>query len=93
MPLALQAQGITRTHLPFAVHYLIAYGPAVAALTIARLRGEPLSGAPQSTQHPLSSRLPWWSIGFGSPLVMFAVAQLPLAQPVRMRHRGMHWVV
>ena len=45
VPLALQAQGITRTHLPFALHYLTAFGPALAALAIASMIGEPLAGA------------------------------------------------
>ena len=29
VPLALQAQGITHTHLPFTLHYFMAFGPAV----------------------------------------------------------------
>ena len=39
VPLALQAQGVVATRLPWALHYLTAFGPAVAALAVARQRG------------------------------------------------------
>ena len=42
----------------------------------AALLNEPLSGIPRATTPSLWHRLPWWIIGFGSPLVMFAAAQL-----------------
>ena len=42
----------------------------------AALLNEPLSGTPRATTPSLWHRLPWWIIGFGSPLVMFAAAQL-----------------
>lgn len=76
VPLALQAHGITHTHLPFALHYLMAFGPAVAALTTASLRHEPLGGTERDTTQSLLHRSLWWIVGFGSPLAMFAVAQL-----------------
>jgi len=75
VPLALQAQGLTRTHLPFALHYLTAFGPALAALAIASMIGEPLAGARKQTSASLRHRVPWWIVGFGSPLMMFAAAQ------------------
>jgi CAAX protease family protein len=76
VPLALQAQGITHTQLPFTLHYLMAFGPALAARAAASLLHEPLGGAQRKTQQSLLHRSLWWMIGFGSPLAMFAVAQL-----------------
>jgi uncharacterized protein len=76
VPLALQAQGITHTQLPLTLHYLMASGPALAALATASLLHEPLSGKQSETKHsPLYQSL-WWTVGFGSPLAMFAIAQL-----------------
>ena len=76
VPLALQAQGITHTHLPFTLHYLTAFGPALAALATASLLHEPLGGIERDTTRSLLHRSLWWVIGFGSPLAMFAAAQL-----------------
>jgi hypothetical protein len=45
VPLALQAQGITHTQLPFTLHYLMAFGPALAARAVASLLHELLGGA------------------------------------------------
>lgn len=78
VPLALQAQGILATHLPLALHYLTAFGPAAAAILIARLLREPLSpserGPSKSIVRPV-----WWAIGFASPLFLFVIAQLAAA--------------
>jgi hypothetical protein len=49
VPLALQAQGITHTQLPFTLHYLMAFGPALAARAAASLLHEPLGGAQRKT--------------------------------------------
>lgn len=76
VPLALQAQGITHTHLPFTLHYFMAFGPAVAALATASLLHEPLSGRQRKSKRSLLYRSLWWTVGFGSPLAMYAVAQL-----------------
>jgi uncharacterized protein len=76
VPLALQAQGITHTHLPFTLHYLMAFGPAFAALVTASLLHEPLAGTQRQTNRSPFHRWLWWTIGFGSPLAMFAAAQL-----------------
>jgi membrane protease YdiL (CAAX protease family) len=76
VPLALQAQGITHTHLPFTLHYLMAFGPAGAALVTAYLLDEPIDGTQRKTDRALLRRSFWWIIGFGSPLAMFAAAQL-----------------
>src|SRR6476619_5597876 len=72
VPLALQAQGITHTHLSFALHYLTAFGPALAAFATALIVKQPLGGARRLPSKPLRYRLPWWIVGFGSPLAMFA---------------------
>src|SRR5262245_58043277 len=76
VPLALQAQGITHTHLPLTLHYLMAFGPALAALATAFLLHEPLSGKQPEAKPSVLYRWLWWTIGFGSPLAMFAGAQL-----------------
>jgi CAAX protease family protein len=76
VPLALQAQRITHTHLPFTLHYLMAFGPALAARTTASLLHEPLGGTQRKTKQSRLRRSLWWIIGLGSPLPMFAVAQL-----------------
>ena len=76
IPLALQAQGVLGTHLPWALHYLTAFGPAAAALTVARILREPLGDALPVQQDAFSRRAVWWTIGFGSPLLLFVVAQL-----------------
>lgn len=82
VPLALQAQGVVSTNLPWALHYLTALGPAAAALILARVLREPLGS---SRRMPLSRSAVWWITGFGSPLLLFAAAQLVVwtaGQPV-----------
>jgi membrane protease YdiL (CAAX protease family) len=74
VPLALQAQGIINTHLPAALHYLTMFGPALAALCMIGVRGDTLSG--DRMRAPRSRRWKWWTIGFASPLAMFAAAQV-----------------
>jgi membrane protease YdiL (CAAX protease family) len=70
IPLALQGQGLLVDRLPRALHYLTAFGPAVAALLVARLLG-----APRTVQPKLEARsILWWTIGFGSPLLLFVIA-------------------
>jgi uncharacterized protein len=76
VPLALQAEGITHTQLPLTLHYLMAFGPALAALATASLLHEPLRGKQSETEHSPLYRSLWWTVGFGSPLAMFAIAQL-----------------
>jgi membrane protease YdiL (CAAX protease family) len=74
LPLALQTQGILSTHLPLSLHYLTAFGPAVAAAIVQRLVREP-------QEHPKAAgsaknRVTWVAIGFVSPLLLFGFAQL-----------------
>jgi CAAX protease family protein len=75
VPLALQAQGATAQRLPGWFHYLTAFGPAIAALVISRLV-RTSSAAPAAKARPLRRSIVWWAIGYGSPLLLFAIAQL-----------------
>jgi membrane protease YdiL (CAAX protease family) len=76
VPLALQAQGVIATNLPWALHYLTAFGPAIAALAIAAVLGEPLGAARPDRLPDGWRRAAWWVVGFGSPLLLFEIAQL-----------------
>src|SRR2546421_1909578 len=76
VPLALQAHGILNAHLPWALHYLMTFGPALAALSMMRVLGEPLGGTGVPAAQPRFRTALWWTIGFASPLLMFAAAQL-----------------
>lgn len=78
VPLALQAQGILATRIPFALHYLSGLGPAVAALATTQLLRR---ARPRSLDHDQPSfwrfqQWKWLLLGALSPLVLFAVAQL-----------------
>jgi membrane protease YdiL (CAAX protease family) len=76
IPLALQAQGILATRLPFALHYLSGLGPAIAALVTTQLIRR---ASPGEVRLDRPSRLSysrrWLLVGFLSPLLLFAVAQ------------------
>ena len=72
VPLALQAQGISHTHLSFALHYLTAFGPALAAFATALIVKQSLGERDDCLVSRCGYRLPWWIVGFGSPLAMFA---------------------
>jgi membrane protease YdiL (CAAX protease family) len=74
VPLALQARGVLATNLPWWLHYVTLFGPAVAAFVIARVVREP-SGTDVG-QRPPTRSIAWWVVGFGSPLLLFVVAQL-----------------
>lgn len=78
VPLALQAQGILATRLPFALHYLSGLGPATAALaTTQLLRRARAGGLPAAQQRRpwQSGRWQWLLVGLLSPLMLFAAAQ------------------
>src|SRR5690349_19023008 len=70
VPLALQARGVLPTHLPFALHYMMAFGPAFAASVVRGIVGDPV----RSTG-PVGQRAWWCAIGALSPLALFAIAQ------------------
>jgi uncharacterized protein len=71
VPLALQAQGVFATHLPWWLHYLTLFGPAISAFVIGRLLHEP-----SSVRRPVTPSIVWWAVGFGSPLLLFVVTQI-----------------
>src|SRR5512145_3435300 len=73
--LALQAQGFVFHRLPWSLHYLTAFGPAAAALLIARLLREPGAAAERGEPRSVARTIFWWTVGFGSPLLLFVVAQ------------------
>ena len=84
LPLALQAQAATDTHLPFNLHYLSAFGPAIAAVALTRLLREGDARAGAASMPPPLNRWKWWMVGFASPLALFAMAQgvgLAIKQP------------
>jgi membrane protease YdiL (CAAX protease family) len=83
-PLALQARRVIPVRLPYALHYLTAFGPALAALTInMALRRRVLRSAPVSGDRTRCFIL-WLGVGFMSPLLLFGVAKFAgrvLGQP------------
>jgi len=74
VPLALQAQGAISLRFPWSLHYLTAFGPAVAALLIGRLLPQPAPAAERPEPRSAARRIFWWMVGFGSPLLLFVVA-------------------
>jgi len=75
VPLALQAQGFLPGHLPWSLHYLTAFGPAAAAFLVARLIREPEAAVQRAESTSIARSVLWWTIGFGSPLLLFVIAQ------------------
>jgi pimeloyl-ACP methyl ester carboxylesterase/membrane protease YdiL (CAAX protease family) len=75
VPLALQAQGVVFHRLPWSLHYLTAFGPAAAALLIARLLREPAGTAERAEPRSVARGIFWWTVGVGSPLLLFAIAR------------------
>ena len=83
VPLALQANGIVDLDLPLWLHYATAFGPALSALCMMWALRERLDGTRATRARPRT--LTWSIIGFASPLVLFAVAQITgrtIGQPV-----------
>jgi membrane protease YdiL (CAAX protease family) len=76
VPLALQAHGILVARLPWALHYLTAFGPALAALLITRVVRESPRRPGAERRKPATHSIGWWAVGFGSPLLLFAIAQI-----------------
>jgi CAAX protease family protein len=72
VPLALQAQGVIPTRLPWTLHYLTAFGPAAAALVVAGLLRE---SADHARRKFGARSILWWAVGLGSPLLLFVIAQ------------------
>jgi membrane protease YdiL (CAAX protease family) len=68
IPLALRAQGIIRTQIPFALHYLAGYGPMLSALIVTQV----VDGS--AGLRELWGRMIKWRVGF--PFWLFAVSPL-----------------
>ena len=66
IPLALEAQGITRTGIPVSAHYLAAYGPMLSALIVSGV-----TGGSRGLQE-LLGRVTRWKVSLGWWLVAFA---------------------
>ena len=79
VPLALQAQGVIAPRVPLAFHYVTAFGPALAALLMGLILRERRRDVVRPRPVRFARSLAWWSIGFASPLVFFAIAQLAAA--------------
>ena len=76
VPLALQAQGVVPDRLPWSLHYLTAFGPVAAAFLIARLLRESTAVPERAPSTSVGQSIYWWTVGFGSPLILFVVAQV-----------------
>jgi membrane protease YdiL (CAAX protease family) len=76
VPLALQAQGVLPERLPWSLHYLTAFGPAAAVFLIARLLRESTAAAARAPSTSVGLSIFWWTVGFGSPLILFVVAKV-----------------
>lgn len=79
VPLALQAQGIVNLSLPFALHYLVGYGPLVAALLLTARNGgwcalRTLFG--RMARWRVRAR--WWLVAF-SPLLFYGLLVAAMA--------------
>lgn len=78
VPLALQQQGVTGTWLPQWTHYLLAYGPALAALAVTGA-AEGRAGLGRLLARVARWNIGgWWWLAAFSPLVAGALAGLAL---------------
>jgi len=71
IPLVLQKHGIIACSMPKALHYLSAFGPAVAAVSITAILGR--RGKHVESSRTRESFMRWPIIGFASPLLLFAI--------------------
>ena len=79
IPLALQAQGILATRVPFGLRYLSGLGPAVAALVTTRLLRRARPADLDLHEPNRIGRVRGWHwllVGGLAPLILFAMAQL-----------------
>jgi pimeloyl-ACP methyl ester carboxylesterase/membrane protease YdiL (CAAX protease family) len=74
VPLALQAQGLLPQQLPWSLHYLTAFGPAAAAFLVTRRLQKPPGKPDREQPSSLVRSIFWWTVGFGSPLLLFGIA-------------------
>jgi len=76
VPLALQAQGVLAPRIPPAFHYLTAFGPAAAAMLIARLLRQSVRPGERPSSKSIARSSAWWTIGFASPLLLLVIARI-----------------
>ena len=85
VPLALQARGVIAPRLPWTLHYLTAFGPALAALLVTLLTRDRSTAAERDRRKVGTPAAAWWLVGFGSPLILFVIAEAvarAVGQPV-----------
>jgi membrane protease YdiL (CAAX protease family) len=75
IPLALQAHGVLHTGLPLALHYLTAFGPALAAILVTRVVPTRTRSLDRARCTSVPRALPWWAAGAASPLLLFVTAR------------------
>ena len=78
IPLALRAQGLIDAHIPFALHYLAAYGPMLAAIIVTWLT-DGREGLKELFRRGLKWRLhpAWWLVAI-APLILYGLVALVL---------------
>lgn len=78
IPLAASAQGWTRWRVPFALHYLAAYGPLLAAVITTWL-AEGAAGVRELGRRMVQWRVRpvWWVVGL-SPLFLYGISAVVL---------------
>jgi membrane protease YdiL (CAAX protease family) len=78
IPLALRAQGLIQVRIPFAVHYLAAYGPMLAALIMTWL-ADGREGLRELFRRMLKWRLRpvWWLVAI-APLILYGLVAVTL---------------
>jgi len=71
IPLALKAQGLVRTEIPFAIHYLAAFGPFLAGVIVTGMEGG-IQGLKELLGRVLKWRVGpvWWLVAI-SPVLLF----------------------
>ena len=79
IPLALKAQGVIQTDVPYFLHYLAAYGPLLSALIVTAIIGG-FSGLRE-----LFSRMTKWKVSYGWWLVALAPLGLYLVVGIVLR--------
>src|SRR3990170_3444114 len=84
VPLALQRAGVLRTHLPYSLHYLMAFGPMLAALiVVAATEGRPALGRFLARGFRLSVGWGWLTFALLAPLAFFGVGVVAAAMSAR----------
>jgi membrane protease YdiL (CAAX protease family) len=76
IPLALRAQGVISVDIPFAIHYLVAFGPFVAGVVLTWREGR-ATGLKNLLKRMIKWRVQavWWIVAI-SPLLLFFIVAL-----------------